>query len=77
MHEKSYRIKILKNGPYLVTGNIPLSEKIISVNGRVNKYIDGRQLPQYEKYLLCRCGKSKNKPFCDATHVRVGYVDKK
>lgn len=73
MHEKNYRIKILKNGPYLVTGNIPLSEKIISVNAKGNMYIDGRQLPQSEKYLLCRCGMSKNAPFCDGTHVKIGF----
>jgi CDGSH-type Zn-finger protein len=23
---------------------------------------------------LCRCGQSKNKPFCDSTHRAVGFV---
>jgi len=73
MNKKNYRIKILKNGPYLVSGNIPLSEKIISVNEKENKYIDGRKFPQSEKYLLCRCGMTKDAPFCDGTHVKVGF----
>lgn len=73
MHKKDYRIKVLRNGPYLVSGNIPLSEKIIVFRDGENKFIDGRQLPQSEEYLLCRCGRSKNAPFCDGTHVKTGF----
>ncbi|NLX63802.1 MAG: iron-binding protein [Clostridiaceae bacterium] len=73
MDKKNYRIKILKNGPYLVTGNIPLSEKIIRYVDKKYKYIDGRKFPQSEKYLLCRCGMTKNTPFCDGTHVKIGF----
>ncbi|MEA4816345.1 MAG: CDGSH iron-sulfur domain-containing protein [Lachnospiraceae bacterium] len=28
------------------------------------------------RVVLCRCGKSRNKPFCDAAHVLVRYLDK-
>jgi CDGSH-type Zn-finger protein len=67
------KIKILKNGPYLVTGNVPLSEKIITPKGRSYELKDGRKLPQSEEYELCRCGKSKNAPFCDYSHMHNGF----
>ena len=28
-----------------------------------------------EKYVLCRCGHSRNKPFCDGAHYDVGWRD--
>lgn len=64
-NKKQCNIKILKNGPYVVTGDVPLSEKIIVYKGKIN---DGRKLPQAKVYALCRCGKSKNAPFCDGSH---------
>lgn len=71
MNEKNKpNIKILKNGPYVVTGNVKLSEKIIVSNGHGSEFREGRELPQGEKYLLCRCGKSKNPPFCDGSHTK-------
>ncbi|MDA8441298.1 MAG: CDGSH iron-sulfur domain-containing protein [Peptococcaceae bacterium] len=72
--EQKYKIKILQNGPYLVTGNVPLSEKIIVSKGRTKILKDGRILPQAEVYALCRCGKSQNAPFCDGSHERVGFL---
>lgn len=66
-------IKIIKDGPYLVTGKIALKEKIIVPNGEGYLYEDGRELPQSEQYALCRCGKSKNPPFCDGAHAHVEW----
>jgi len=70
----AYKIKITENGPYIVTGNIPLHEKIIVKKGRGYEYKDGREFPQAEEYHLCRCGKSKNPPFCDGAHIANNFV---
>jgi len=68
-------IKVTKNGPYLVSGKLPLSEQIIIVNkeGVPVEWRSGKEYPLQEKYRLCRCGESKNKPFCDGTHTKMGF----
>lgn len=70
---KDVKIKISAAGPYIVSGNVPLAEKIIVPNRRGYEFKDGRELPQSEEYSLCRCGKSKNAPFCDGHHEWVGF----
>ena len=73
MQNKEPHIRILKNGPYLVTGGVPLSEKIIVPVGDGYIYEEGSPLPQRETYILCRCGKTKTPPFCDGAHVASGF----
>lgn len=68
------KIRIMKDGPYIVSGSVPLSEKIITPKGKGYVFKDGRELPQSEVYSLCRCGKSKNKPFCDGSHEKAGFI---
>jgi diacylglycerol kinase family enzyme/CDGSH-type Zn-finger protein len=58
-------IKVAKNGPYEITGGIVLKDDMNSKP----------QLPGH--YTLCRCGGSKNKPFCDGTHHDNGFSDDK
>lgn len=70
------RIKIEENGPYIVTGGIPIKEKIITPKGHHYVLTEGRKLPQEETYALCRCGHSKNAPFCDGSHVKAGFEGK-
>ncbi|MFZ3071427.1 MAG: CDGSH iron-sulfur domain-containing protein [Anaerolineaceae bacterium] len=72
MNEKM-KIKIVKDGPYVVTGNVPLSEKIIEPKENEYVFKDGREFPLTEEYYLCRCGKSRNKPFCDGSHEKTGF----
>ena len=69
------RIKITQNGPYLVSGNVPISVQIIATDadGEPNQWIEGESLEAPARYLLCRCGNSGNKPFCDGTHAKVNF----
>jgi CDGSH-type Zn-finger protein len=50
-----------ENGPYLVSGAERLTDVV------------GRNIPHGDHMALCRCGHSKNKPFCDGMHVKVGF----
>jgi CDGSH-type Zn-finger protein len=65
------KIKISKNGPYIVYGKLPLSKEIIIRDdaGFSVEYEKGERYEGKEEYALCRCGCSKNKPFCDKSHV--------
>jgi len=69
--ENRGRIKVTRNGPYLVSGAIPLSEQIICVDAEAqcHGWKEGKKYPAQENYALCRCGKSSNKPFCDGSHL--------
>lgn len=56
----------LKNGPYLVTGDLSELE-LTDANGQ--RY----DLTGKTKISLCRCGASVNKPFCDGHHSQIGF----
>jgi CDGSH-type Zn-finger protein len=69
------KVQITKNGPYLVTGELPLRKETIGTNsgGESVKWVEGKPLPAQAAYALCRCGQSANKPFCDGSHAKVGF----
>ena len=67
------KITVTEDGPYIVTGSVPLSEKIIAQTSKGYVYHEGRELPQDETYALCRCGKTKTPPFCDGSHTRFDF----
>lgn len=69
----AYKIKIKKDGPIIVTGNVPLSEKILHFNDKEMLYLDGEEYEHGEEYVLCGCGKSKNPPFCDGYHEKAHF----
>jgi CDGSH-type Zn-finger protein len=66
------QIKITLNGPYIVTGNIPLTKMVIDADeeGYPYQWREVEKYPKRKTYALCRCGKSKNKPYCDGEHVK-------
>jgi CDGSH-type Zn-finger protein len=72
------KIKVGKNGPYLVLGSIPLSRQIIGINtvGDSYEWREGEKYPSRESYTLCRCGHSKTKPFCDGMHMKIHFDGK-
>ncbi len=67
------KIKILKDGPYLVVGGVKLTQAIIEPVGHHHEYKPGIELPQAAQYALCRCGNSKKHPFCDGSHAQVEF----
>jgi CDGSH-type Zn-finger protein len=72
------KIKVTENGPYIVTGCIPLSEQIIGTDdeGFSAEWCTGKEYPRQESYALCRCGKSKNKPYRDGSHIKTKFNGK-
>jgi len=69
------RIKVSKDGPYLISGSPPLSKEIIvcDQDNEPLEWKEGAKYPDKENYALCRCGGSANKPFCDGTHNKNGF----
>lgn len=59
---RTARITVLADGPYQLIG-------AINVAG-----VDGSIPTEASTTFLCRCGGSRNKPFCDATHGLKGFI---
>lgn len=58
----SVRITPYRDGPYLVRGPFTIVDQ------------DGREIEaRREVVALCRCGKSRIRPFCDGTHKSIGF----
>jgi CDGSH-type Zn-finger protein len=73
--EEPMKIVVNPHGPYRVVGRVPLAIQTIRPNSRGESWdwVEGRSFPVAEEYFLCRCGQSRNKPFCDNSHLRVGF----
>ncbi len=59
----SVEIKVRDHGPYKVTGPV----RLIDAEGREWQVEEGRAI------ALCRCGRSRTKPFCDKSHREEGF----
>lgn len=58
------RVTVTDKGPYLVKGTFVFVDK------------DGKEETKEGNIALCRCGLSKNKPFCDGTHRSSDVLSK-
>ena len=56
-------VVVSANGPYHVTGQLALNDPSLNTSDVPNQY------------ALCRCGASKNKPFCDGSHWDIEFKD--
>jgi CDGSH-type Zn-finger protein len=57
-------ITVRTNGPYKVVGPV----RIVDAEG--NEFV----VPDERPIALCRCGRSRTKPFCDKSHRRTGFA---
>ena len=62
--ELPQEIAVVDDGPLWVRGRIPIESA------------DGFEYEVRNRVTLCRCGQSKNKPFCDGSHVRARFTDR-
>ena len=65
MRKRKPTITVVKNGPYIVRGLEQFRDSA------------GRELPAQLTMSLCRCGASKNKPYCDGSHTKIGFAGEK
>lgn len=68
-------IEVTENGPYHVTGGIPLIRvrKIPGARGSFTEWEDYETIDAPDEYWLCRCGQSTEKPFCSGMHKKVRF----
>ncbi len=72
---KRMRITVTENGPYLVSGEVPLvhCEIVCDENGEAREWRETERLDAPARYALCRCGRSTSKPYCDGAHTTSDF----
>ena len=63
----SLPIQIKRNGPLFITAEDAAALVLTDHTGA------SISLPAGKSVALCRCGASKRKPFCDASHREIGF----
>ena len=68
-------ITVRPGGPYVVRGGVPISRRrqVVSERGEPITWQTTERFDTQDVVALCRCGQSKNKPFCDATHKTESF----
>ena len=69
------KIVVSRKGPYVVTGQVPIQIQSITPNKEKFSWdwTPGKSFPTDAEVHLCRCGQSKNKPFCDGSHQQARW----
>jgi uncharacterized Fe-S cluster protein YjdI len=57
------KLEIIPNGPIMINGTYTMLDS------------EGNEKAKNKNVLLCRCGGSAKKPFCDGTHSKIGFND--
>lgn len=73
--EHRVRVTVTRNGPYRVTGHVRFADLTITTDaaGVSEEWAEHDRPEGAAAVALCRCGHSGSKPFCDGSHVRVGF----
>src|SRR5262245_20453337 len=66
------KIAALRNGPYYLLNEPDQAPPVPNL-----RRSSGAACSIVRGIALCRCGGSKNKPFCDGTHSAIGFRDEK
>ena len=56
-------VEVMRNGPLMVYGNLTVKDS------------KGAETKKSKVTAFCRCGASANKPFCDGSHIKIGFKD--
>jgi CDGSH-type Zn-finger protein len=69
------QVRIRANGPYMVNGPVTISRRRIveSEHGEPMTWQTTERFGTHQRAVLCRCGGSAAKPFCDGTHLANGF----
>lgn len=69
----SVSIEVTAGGPYVVHGQVSLHvQSIVPSNGKSWTYKQGKAVACKDGTALCRCGRSRHKPYCDGSHATAG-----
>jgi CDGSH-type Zn-finger protein len=74
--DAAYHITVTETGPYLVFGRPPMAQQIIMPNDEGNswEFREGKVFStDNQPTALCRCGESRNKPYCDGAHLKADW----
>jgi CDGSH-type Zn-finger protein len=60
-HSATNLVIVQPNGPNVATGDLAI--------------VTPTRVREMQSAVLCRCGHSADMPFCDGTHVKIGFSD--